>query len=354
MVWREPKHIVLYIGRVKRHISLIRIFIKEINMAIGNPNFGNLYSTSVDNYTDSLKDNYTKNSKLLDWLKKSGNVKTEDGGVEILQNLEIAENGAYNRYDGAQAWDLESKKFATAASFARKKVAVTMVVTGSELMANEGKSRMIDLIAAKIKNGAKTLQNGLAADVYSDGSDALQIGGLRYLVSDTPSTGVVGGIDASAADNTFWRNYADTITMASDSAITAFNEAILGTTRNNDTPKAVFVDNAFYTKYFGELVANQRYVSTEGKGGFMELSINGLPIFCDQGIAAPTMQGEIPTNHAYFLNTDFIYLRPHVRRNPAKKERVNSINQDLYSEAWLWAGNLTTSGRAFQGVVIGQ
>lgn len=320
---------------------------------VGNPNFGNLYSTAVDNYTDSLKDNYTANSKLLTFLKKAGNVKTEDGGVEILQNLEIAENGAYNRYDGAQAWDLESKKFATAASYARKKIAVTMVVTGSEIMANEGKSRMIDLIEAKIKNGAKSLQNGMAADVYSDGSDPMQIGGLRYLVSDTPSSGVVGGIDPSDSDNAFWRNYKGTCTFASDNVVEKLNDAILGTTRNNDAPKALFVDNNWYTNYYKALQAVQRFVSTDGKGGFMELSINGLPIFCDQGIAATPMQGKIPANHAYVLNTDFIYLRPHVRRNPAKKERVNSINQDLFSEAWLWAGNMTTSGRAFQGVVVG-
>ena len=320
---------------------------------VGNPNFGNLYSTSVDNYTDSLKDNYTANSKLLTFLKKAGNVKTEDGGVEILQNLEIAENGAYNRYDGAQAWDLESKKFATAASYARKKIAVTMVVTGSELMANNGKSRMIDLIEAKIKNGAKSLQNGMAADVYSDGSDPMQIGGLRYLVSDTPSSGVVGGIDPSDSDNAFWRNYKGTCTFASDNVVEKLNDAILGTTRNNDAPKAVFVDNNWYTNYYKALQAVQRFVSTDGKGGFMELSINGLPMFCDQGISATPMQGKIPSNHAYVLNTDFIYLRPHVSRNPAKKERVNSINQDLFSEAWLWAGNMTTSGRAFQGVVVG-
>lgn len=322
-------------------------------MAVGNPNFGNLYSTAVDNYTDSLKDNYTANSKLLDWLKKSGNVVTEDGGVEILQNLEVAENGAYNRYDGAQAWDLESKKFATAASFGRKKIAVTMVVTGSEIMANRGKSQMIDLVSAKLKNGAKSLQNGMAADVYSDGSDPMQIGGLRYLVSDTPSSGTVGGIDPSSNDNKFWRNFKGTCTFASESVVDKLNEAIMKTTRNNDTPKAVFMDNAWYSKYFNALQAVQRFVSTEGKGGFMELSINGLPIFLDQGIAAEPMTGKIPANHAYVLNTDFIYLRPHIARNPAKKERVNSINQDLFSEAWLWAGNMTISGRAFQGVVVG-
>lgn len=323
----------------------------------GNPNFGNLYSTSTDNYLPKLKDNYTSMSRLLDFLKKAGNIRTEDGGVEILENIEFAENGAYNRYEGAQAWNLENKKFATAASYARKKIAVTMVVTGSEIMANSGKSRKIDLIASKIKNGAKTLQNGLAHDVYSDGTDALQIGGLQYLVSDTPNTGVVGGIDASQADNAFWRNVSDTVVISGtgvENLPAKFQEMIVKTTRNNDAPKAVFTDNAMYLAYFGQLQAQQRFIdTTTGDAGFKDLAIAGVPIIFDQGIEAEPMQGGAVANHAYFLNTDYLYLRPHVNRNPAKKDRVNSINQDLYSEAWLWAGNMTTSGRAFQGVLIG-
>ena len=324
----------------------------------GNPNFGNLYSTSTDNYLPALKDNYTSMSRLLDCLKKSGNVKTEDGGVEILENIEFAENGAYNRYEGAQAWDLENKKFATAASYARKKVAVTMVVTGSELMTNSGKSRMINLIESKIKNGSKTLQNGLAHDVYSDGTDALQIGGLQYLVSDTPNTGVVGGIDASQADNEFWRNYSNSVVISGTGAVTnlptVFQTTIVNTSRNNDAPKAVFTDNNMYLAYFGQLQAQQRFLdTTTGDGGFKDLAISGIPVIFDQGISVEPLEGGAVANHAYFLNTDYIYLRPHVNRNPAKKERVNSINQDLYSEAWLWAGNLTCSGRAFQGVLIG-
>lgn len=320
----------------------------------GNPNFGNLYSTSIDNYLPQLKDNYTCTSRLLDWLKKSGNIKTEDGGVEILENIEYSDNGSYNRYDGAQAWNLESKKFATAASFGRKKIAVTMVVTGSELMANAGKSRMINLIEAKIKNGSKTLQNGLAKDVYSDGSDAMQIGGLKYLVSDTPAVGTVGGIDASVAGNEFWRNYKGDVTYTKDTLSEKFQETIVKCTRNNDAPKAVFVDNTMYLKYFGQLQAQQRFVdTTTGDAGFKDLAISGLPIIFDQGIEVTPMKGGAVANHAYFLNTDYIHLRPHASRNPAKKERVNSINQDLYSEAWLWAGNLTTSGRAFQGVLVG-
>lgn len=322
-------------------------------MAAGNPSFGNLYATTVDNYMPTLADNYTSTSRLLTDLKKAGNVKPEDGGVEILENLEIGENGSYNRFEGSQVWNLESKRFATAASYGRKRIAVTMVVTGAELDANSGKSRMIDLVASKIKNGAKSLANGMAHDVYSDGTDPLQIGGLKYLVSDTPNAGVVGGIDASDAENAFWRNYAVTVDLDTVDSIPAeFQKAIVKTTRNNDAPKKVYVDNSTYLKYFGALAAQQRFVDSEsGEGGFKDLAISGLPVVFDQGIEAEQMEGGAVAKHAYFLNTDYIYLRPH-KGKPSRKDRVNSINQDLYVEAFLWSGNMTCSGRAFQGVLI--
>ena len=50
----------------------------------GNPNFGNLYSTSTDNYLPKLKDNYTSMSRLLDFLKKAGNIRTEDAKFIIF------------------------------------------------------------------------------------------------------------------------------------------------------------------------------------------------------------------------------------------------------------------------------
>lgn len=322
-------------------------------MAKGNPNFGNLYATSVDNYLPGLQDNYTCSSRLLTDLKKAGNVKPEDGGVEILENIEMGENGAYNRYEGSQVWNLESKRFATAASYARKRIAVTMVVTGAELDANSGKARMIDLIASKIKNGAKTLSNGMSHDVYSDGTDPLQIGGLKYLVSDTPNAGIVGGIDASDAENAFWRNTAVTVNLDDVESIPMeFQKVIVKTTRNNDAPKKVYVDNSTYMKYFGSLQAQQRFVDAEsGEGGFKDLAISGLPVVFDQGIEAEPMEGGAVAKHAYFLNTDYLYLRPH-KGKPSRKDRVNSINQDLYVEAFLWSGNMTCSGRAFQGVLI--
>ena len=58
-------------------------------------------------------------------------------------------------------------------------------------------------------------------------------------------------------------------------------------------------------------------------------------------------------NHMWFLNTNYIFLRPHKDRNfvPIGGER-QSINQDAIVKLYGWAGNLTTSNSFLQGVLI--
>jgi hypothetical protein len=316
----------------------------------GNSNFGNIVSTTIDAYLPTLKDNYTNNSALLTYLKKAGNVKTENGGVRILENLEFSNSGAYVRYSGSATWALESNKFATAAEYNRKFVAVPLVFTGAEELANSGKQAVIDLIASRLKNGQNSLMNGLASDVYSDGTEADQIGGLKYLVADAPTTGTVGGIDRSDASNAFWRNYVKDnggTAFTSSTILPAMNDVYINTKRNADTVDAIFAGNSLHNLYYSALTPQQQFTSSEGKGGFSRLTFNGdIKVELDGGIG-----GSCETDRMYFLNSNYLYLRPNASRNTGRKGRVDSINQDAYVEAFLWAGNMTMSGAQFQGVL---
>jgi hypothetical protein len=51
-------------------------------------------------------------------------------------------------------------------------------------------------------------------------------------------------------------------------------------------------------------------------------------------------------------NTDYIYMRPHTDRQyvPLDPQRYTN-NQDAFVKLIGWAGNLTTSGRKFQGIL---
>ena len=58
-------------------------------------------------------------------------------------------------------------------------------------------------------------------------------------------------------------------------------------------------------------------------------------------------------NHMYFLNTKYIFFRPHKDRNfvPIGGER-QAVNQDAVVKLYGWAGNLTCSSQFLQGVLI--
>ena len=62
--------------------------------------------------------------------------------------------------------------------------------------------------------------------------------------------------------------------------------------------------------------------------------------------------GGAPANTMYFLNTDYIYFRPHTRRNfaPLGDERF-AVNQDAMVKLIGFAGNMTVSNRRLQAVL---
>ena len=70
-------------------------------------------------------------------------------------------------------------------------------------------------------------------------------------------------------------------------------------------------------------------------------------VVLDGGIGLPQT-----ANHMWFLNTKYIIFRPHADRNfvPIGGER-QAVNQDAVVKLIGWAGNLTSSGVQFQGVL---
>jgi len=54
----------------------------------------------------------------------------------------------------------------------------------------------------------------------------------------------------------------------------------------------------------------------------------------------------------FFINTDYLCLRPHTDRQFVPLEERQSINQDAMVQPVVWAGNLTCSNRSLQGVLI--
>lgn len=320
-----------------------------------------IVTTTLRNRTGKLADNVTKNNALLNRLKKKGKVKTVSGGRTIVQELEYAENGTYKRYSGYEALNIAPSDVFTGAEFNYAQAAVAVSISGLEMLQNSGENAIIDLLESRISNAEKTLTNNIAIDCYSDGTadGGRQIGGLQLIVDSTPSTGIVGGIDASTTAGTFWRNIAySSVTNGGAAATSAniqtyMNATAVQVVRGTDKVDLIVADNNYYTLYLQSLQAIQRISSNEmAAAGFTSLQYNGVggsaDVVLDGGYG-----GGAPTNSMFFLNTDYIFFRPHVDRffTPLGDERF-AVNQDAMVKLIGFAGNMTVSNRRLQAVLV--
>lgn len=322
-------------------------------MASPNTNFNDIVTTTLRNRSKVLADNVTENNALLRRLSRRGNIKTFSGGRTIVQELDYAENSTYKRYSGYEVLNIAPSETFTAAEFDIKQAAVAVSISGLEQLQNSGPDAVIDLLESRIKNAERTMSNNITADMYSDGTadSGKQIGGLQLLVDSTPTTGTVGGIDASSSANAFWRNIASTTTTVTSSNIQAqMNSVWVQLVRGNDAPEVIIADNTLYSLFWASLQAIQRITNPEeGRAGYSSIKFNTADVILDGGVG-----GNCPTNTMYFLNTNYLFFRPHRDRNmvPIGDDRF-SVNQDAMVKLIGFAGNMTVSNRRLQGVIVG-
>ena len=297
-----------------------------------------------------MADNITKNNALLSRLSAKGKIRPIDGGSKILEELEYGE-GDLVWYGGFDAINYQPKQLFTAAEFGLKLCAVPVAISGEDLLKNSGKEQVIDLFEKRIGNAEKTMRNKLSAALYSDGtgSDGKEIGGLSLLVADDPTSGVVGNINRATGGNEFWRNQAKSAAVTAETIRSEMDAMFLACCRGTDKPDLIVADNTMYSLYEQSLTPQQRFTDPKlAEAGFTTLKYKGADVIFDGG-----QGGACPANHMYFLNTDYIYLRPHKDRNMKAigGDRM-AINQDALYKIIGWAGNMTMSNASLQGVLV--
>lgn len=321
---------------------------------MASPNLTEIATTTLRSRTKMLADNVTKNTALLKRLNSKGKVKPVSGGRTIVQELEYAENGTFQRYSGYEQLNITPSDVFSAAEYDWKQASVSVTISGLEQIQNAGPERIIDLLESRISNAEKTMVNNIGVDCYSDGTadGGKQIGGMQLLVADSPSGTTVGGI--SAGTWTFWNNISFDATTDGGAAATSaniqsyMNRVWVQLVRNSDQPDLIVADNNYWRLYLESLQAIQRIQSiSEASAGYSSLKYMTADVVLDGGYG-----GGAPSNHMYFLNTDYIYYRPSRDRNMVVEDgdRV-PVNQDALVKMILFAGNLTTANRRLQGVL---
>lgn len=330
-------------------------------MALPNSAVTDIIATTIQSRTGKLADNVTQNNPLLDRLKRRGNVKPFSGGNLITQEIMYNDPSTNNTdsYSGYEVLNIAPNSPISWAQYTIAQYYSAVTISGLEMLQNSGKEQIIDLLEGRIEVAEAQLTNRIDTDLYGNGTGngGKNLTGLAAAVPDAPTSGTYGGIDR--ATWSFWQPIAYSGTSNGGAAVSASNiqqymtALAIQLVRGRDMADLIVADNNYYSLYVNSLQAIQRVTSQdEAAGGFAAVKFYGGGTAADV-VLGGGVGGHATSNHMWFLNTKYIFFRPHMDRNfvPIGGER-QSVNQDAIVKLMGWAGNLCTSNSQLQGVLI--
>lgn len=342
-------------------------------MAFANSDVTDIIATTIQSRSGELADNVTNNNALLRRLKQKGNVRPFSGGNVIYEELMYVDPSQINvnSYSGYETLNVGENSPISSAQYSIAQYAGAVTMSGLQMLQNSGPEQIIDLMEGRMKVTEAQLMNRIDYDLYQNGTGngGKNLTGLAAAVPDSPSTGTYGGI--SRVNWSFWRPQAYSGSSDGGAAVSAANIQQYMTTlalrlvRGRNMPDLFIGDATYFGFYVNSLQAIQRISSDNGSGtagaGFPSLKFYGGGMAADVvmgggvnfAVNTAGTVGGATSAHMWALNTDYIFFRPHRDRNfvPIGGER-QSVNQDAVVKLIGWAGNLTCSGSAFQGVLI--
>ncbi len=341
-------------------------------MAFANSSITDIIATTIQQRSGKLADNFTNNNALLRKLRAKGNVRPFSGGNVILEEIAYIDSSMINAnsYSGYEVINITPNSPISAAQFTIAQYAGAVTMSGLEMLQNSGEQAIIDLMEGRIKVAEGQLLNRADYDLYGDGTGngGKNFTGLAAAVADTP-TGTYGGIIRTSWE--FWKNQVYSGLTNGGAAVSAANiqaymtSLALACVRGNNMPDLWIASSNYFSFYVNSLQAIQRISNNDGSAsagaGFgPALKFYGggtsADVYMGGGISGAVSSTQLTSgataSHMWALNTDFLFWRPHSDRNfvPIGGER-QAVNQDAIVKLFGVAGNMTSSGPQFCGVL---
>ena len=285
-------------------------------------------------FVKKMYDNIFDSNPTLQKLMKSGSYKSVSGGTQINVPLNYATTSASGWYSGADTLSTTDNDNITAALYDWKSLYAGVSITEEDELKNSGDAAQLDLLKSKLQIAEKTLKDSLGTGIYSDGTDAKSIVGLRDIVAVDQT---VGGICQTTYS--WWQGQVDSTTTTL--TISAMNAVYQNATIDSEMPKYIPTTRSIYNSYYALLQPQQRFMDEEtAKGGFSSLMFNGAPVVVDS---------HVPTSAMFMLNLDNLALYYHPKRNITFEPFQKPINQQVKVSRFLWMGALGSSNNRLHG-----
>lgn len=308
----------------------------------------NLYTTTWQNMKETAVDQIFDATPFWFWLKEHGGLESVSGGRYITEPLRYAKSDKVKFIGKGGTVSLGDFEFLTIANFEWRYLVDSIVRFMVDEQKNRGRNRIINLMQGKLDNSKDSLVDQIETTLFAAQS-GLAFNGLQDLVADDPTTGTVGGIDASTYS--WWRSKTKDMT---GSSFAVNGQAEMRTLLNNcgnnirgDSPNIILSGQTPYERYEDSVQEQKRIVNKKlGDAGFTNVEFKGIPMVWSPSCANTRM---------YFLNTKFLKFSydPMLNFDMTEWKAIPDQVNDRAAQIVL-AGNLITSRRRVHGVIFGQ
>lgn len=324
-------------------------------------------TASMAQRSPAIQDLVYNSTPLMAALRERGRVKTASGPeIRIPLMIDKLDAQWFTGYDKLR---VEPKELINSAVFTWKRVVSMFSLTGTELMFNDGRAQVLDLMATYLDAAEKSVAETFETALHGDGTNqgGRSIIGLGGALPIVTNAGTYGGIDR--VTQAIWR----TTTYNATSDFPTIGSAWNSTTarpmieriaalrsKGQRYPKLWICDINSYQAISASLVAHQRIVTKVGANsgtgflGFDALSVwtpaGAIDIICASGVG-----NVMPANTIYALDVEgmAIYEFPSKKFTPFHPgEGMRPINQDAIAQGIEWAGELVIENPRFQVRVV--
>jgi hypothetical protein len=295
---------------------------------------------------DQIHDDYW----LLNRLAKGDAFVGLSGGDFISSPIEYAINTTAASYSDTDTFSTTRVDVFDRYEYQWKENIVTVVMSELEEDRNAGEGQLFPLLPAKLENARLSSRREINRQMHADstGNSGKDVEGVQALISITPSTGTVGGINA--ANFSFWRNQqtSGAQTASAFDNLRAAMRSIYNLCSNgvgDQHPTFAETTRTVFEGYEGLLLANERFTDkADGDGGFKNeiLKFKGAMLSYDNASTAGQLR---------FYNEKFIKLVYKTGKWMKARPGVNPANQTVEVIAIRTNCNLIATNRRRLGVV---
>jgi len=238
------------------------------------------------------------------WLREKGHLETLTGHRRIEIPLEYGSNETIKWIGKGSTIPIQDSELLTMAYENWKYVAVSIVRWFTEDQQNRQQAQAIKLVETKLNAAERAVYEDLERVMFADGTGTDEPNGLQNLISSSPTTGTVHGIDRSTPGNEWWRNQQKTATGAAAVYLvsdmrTCLNDIIKYS--RADLKDIVLVTNQTVFELYEDVCLEMKVLQNVmmADAGFDSVVFRGKPlIWCPSA----------PSGNMYFINPNYLKL----------------------------------------------